>query len=103
MKVRFRPTGNRVLVRRDTAPTTTESGLLHIPDTFYEFEHPPQWGTVLAIGPGRTLKSGERREIEGLKVGDHVLIGKFTGHDLEIGGEKVLVSKIEDVIAIEEE
>lgn len=100
---KLHPAGDRILVRRDVAPKMTESGTLHVPDTFYDFEHPPQWGTVLAVGPGRRHKrSGQRVEVEGLKVGDRVLIGKFTGHDLEVGGEKVLVSKIEDVLAVEE-
>lgn len=103
MAVKFRPTGDRILVKRDAAPAKTESGLLHIPETFYIYEHPPQWGVVLAVGPGRRHKrTGARVEHEGLRVGDRVMIGKFTGHDLEIGGEQVMVSKIEDVLAVEE-
>ena len=91
--MRFQPTGNRLLIRRDEVQEFSEGGIV-IPDEFHRYEHPPQWGTVLGVGT--------RDNHDGIEVGDRVLVAKFTGDDLTIHDEKMFVAKFEDVLAIDD-
>lgn len=97
----LRPIGNRVLIRRDGVQEVSDGGIV-IPDEFHRYEHPPQWGTVLAIGSGRIMSDGTRGNPDGIEVGDRVLVAKFTGFDLTVQGDKVLSSTFEDILAIDE-
>ena len=99
----FRPIGDRVLVRRDPVEQVTRGGIV-IPEFIHDREHPPEWGTVLAIGSGSVRKRDRGwHDAEPLAVGDRVLVGRFTGHDLEVGGAQVLISRRDDILAVEGE
>lgn len=92
---KFKPLGNRILVKR-SQPAMTKGGIL-LPDSAQE---KPKQGEVLAIGPGKMGKNGQIRPIE-LKVGDRVLFGGFAG--TEIKGdqeEELLILSEEDVLAV---
>ena len=91
----FRPLHDRVLVRRVTAEEKTAGGII-IPDTAKE---KPQEGEVVAVGPGGRDESGTLIPME-LKAGDRVLFGKWSGTEVKIDGEELLIMKESDVMGI---
>jgi chaperonin GroES len=92
-KMKVHPLADRVAIR-PLEETETMRGGLYIPDTAKE---KPQEGEILAVGPGRYEK-GERVPPE-LKVGDRVLYGKYSGTEVKINDEDVLIIKESDVLA----
>ena len=88
------PLDDRVVVRPNEAEETTAGGIV-LPDAAKEKQ---QRGTVLAVGPGRMLDSGERSAIS-VKVGDQVLFGKYGGTEIEIDGEEVKILRESDILA----
>jgi chaperonin GroES len=92
-KVKVHPLADRVAIR-PLEETETMRGGLYIPDTAKE---KPQQGEVIAVGPGRVEK-GERIPLE-LKVGDRVLYGKYSGTEVKLDDEDVLIIKESDVLA----
>lgn len=93
-KMKIRPLDDRVVVEPIEAEETTAGGIV-LPDTAKE---KPQRGTVVAVGPGRLLDSGERAELS-VTVGDEVIYGKFGGSDVEINGEEVKILRESDILA----
>ena len=92
----FRPLGDRVLVKRVEEEAKTKGGII-IPDTAKE---KPQEGEILAVGPGaRDEKSGARIEPD-VKVGDRILFGKWSGTEVKIDGEDLIIMKESDVLGI---
>jgi len=92
----FRPLQDRVLLRRDEAPSQTASGI-YIPDTAKE---KPMWCTVTAVGPGKVSEDGRSfRECE-VAVGDNVLVGKYVGTDINIGDIEYLIVREEDILGV---
>jgi chaperonin GroES len=91
----FRPLGDRILVRRVEEDAKTPGGII-IPDTAKE---KPQQGEVLAVGPGARDKDGRRLEPE-LKPGQKVLFGKWSGSEVRINGEDLLIMKESDVLGV---
>ncbi|MDP3370605.1 MAG: co-chaperone GroES [Brevundimonas sp.] len=91
----FRPLGDRILVRRVEEDAKTPGGII-IPDTAKE---KPQQGEVLAVGPGARDKDGRRIEPE-LKSGQKVLFGKWSGSEVRIDGEDLLIMKESDVLGV---
>ena len=91
----FRPLGDRILVRRVEEDAKTPGGII-IPDTAKE---KPQQGEVLAVGPGARDKDGRRIEPE-LKAGQKVLFGKWSGSEVRIDGEDLLIMKESDVLGV---
>jgi chaperonin GroES len=91
----FRPLGDRILVRRVEEDAKTPGGII-IPDTAKE---KPQQGEVLAVGPGARDKDGRRLEPE-LKAGQKVLFGKWSGSEVRIDGEDLLIMKEGDVLGV---
>ena len=92
----FRPLGDRVLVKRVEEETKTKGGII-IPDTVKE---KPQEGEILAVGPGaRDEKTGARVELD-VKVGDKILFGKWSGTEVKINGEDLLIMKESDILGI---
>ena len=91
----FRPLGDRILVRRVEEDAKTPGGII-IPDTAKE---KPQQGEVLAVGPGARDKDGRRLEPE-LKAGQKVLFGKWSGSEVRIDGEDLLIMKESDVLGV---
>lgn len=93
----FRPLGDRILIRRVEEDAKTPGGII-IPDTAKE---KPQQGEVLAVGPGARDKDGRRLEPE-LKAGQKVLFGKWSGSEVRIDGEDLLIMKESDVLGVVE-
>ena len=91
----FRPLHDRVLVRRVEADEKTAGGII-IPDTAKE---KPQEGEVVAVGPGTRNESGELAELD-VKAGDRILFGKWSGTEVTIDGEELLIMKESDVLGI---
>jgi chaperonin GroES len=97
-KVKIRPLDDRVVVERFEAEEKTRGGIV-LPDSARE---KPQQGKVIATGPGKLLeKSGERGKMS-LKVGDVVFYGKYSGTEVEIDGDKYVILRETDVLAIQE-
>jgi chaperonin GroES len=95
MKLRFRPLHDRVVVKRVTADTKTAGGII-IPDSVQE---KPQEGEVVAVGPGGRDEAGKLVPID-LKAGDRVLFGKWSGTEVKIDGEDLLIMKESDIMGV---
>ena len=95
--MKFRPLGDRVLVKRVEEETKTKGGII-IPDTAKE---KPQEGEVLAVGPGARDEHGKRVELD-VKAGDRILFGKWSGTEVKIDGEELLIMKESDILGIAE-
>jgi chaperonin GroES len=97
-RMRFRPLHDRVVVKRINAEEKTSGGII-IPDTAKE---KPQQGEVIAVGPGGRDESGKLIPID-LKVGDHVLFGKWSGTEVKLEGIEYLIMKESDIMGVLEE
>jgi len=93
----FRPLHDRVLVRRVTAEEKTAGGII-IPDTAKE---KPQEGEIVAAGPGARNDKGELVALD-VKPGDRVLFGKWSGTEVKIDGEELLIMKEADILGVVE-
>jgi len=93
--MKFRPLHDRVLVRRVTAEEKSAGGII-IPDTAKE---KPQEGEVIAIGSGTLNDKGELRPLD-VKVGDRILFGKWSGTEVKLENEELLIMKESDVMGI---
>ncbi|MFN3623472.1 MAG: co-chaperone GroES [Hyphomicrobium sp.] len=93
--MKFRPLHDRVVVKRLESETKTSGGII-IPDTATE---KPQQGEVVAVGPGSRDESGKLIPIE-LKKGDKVLFGKWSGTEVKIDGQELLIMKESDVMGV---
>lgn len=91
----FRPLHDRVVVRRVEAEEKTAGGII-IPDTAKD---KPQEGEVLAVGPGGRNEKGEVTPLD-VKAGDRVIFGKWSGTEVKIDGEDVLIMKEADIMGI---
>jgi chaperonin GroES len=94
-KTKFRPLHDRVVVRRVDAEAKSKGGII-IPDTAKE---KPQEGEVIAVGPGARDESGKLVLLE-LKAGDRVLFGKWSGTEVKIDGEELLIMKESDIMGV---
>ena len=95
--MKFRPLHDRVLVRRVEAEEKSKGGII-IPDTAKE---KPQEGEVIAVGPGARDDNGKLTPID-IKAGDRILFGKWSGTEIKIAGEELLVMKESDVMGVVE-
>ena len=93
--MKFRPLGDRVLVRRVEEETTTKGGII-IPDTAKE---KPQEGEVLAVGPGGRDEDGDYIAMD-VKVGDRILFGKWSGTEVKIDGDDLIIMKESDILGV---
>ena len=96
--MKFRPLHDRVVVRRIEAEEKTKGGII-IPDTAKE---KPQEGEVIAVGPGARDESGKVTPLD-LQPGDRVLFGKWSGTEVRIDGEDLLIMKESDIMGVIEE
>ena len=94
-KTKFRPLHDRVVVRRITAQEKTKGGII-IPDTAQE---KPSEGEVIAVGPGGRDEAGKLIAIE-LKPGNRVLFGKWSGTEVKLDGEELLIMKESDIMGV---
>ncbi|MBI3015209.1 MAG: co-chaperone GroES [Candidatus Tectomicrobia bacterium] len=93
--MKVRPMYDKILVKRLEEQELKKGGII-IPDTAKE---KPQEGEVVAVGSGKILKDGTRRDLE-VKKGDRVLFGKYAGTEVKIDGEEYLIVSEEDVLGI---
>ena len=91
----FRPLHDRVVVKRVDSETKTSGGII-IPDTAAE---KPQQGEVVAVGPGSRDEAGKLIAIE-LRKGDKVLFGKWSGTEVKIDGQELLIMKESDIMGV---
>ena len=91
----IRPLQDRVIVRRMEEERMSAGGIV-IPDSATE---KPVQGEVLAVGNGKKLDNGEVRPLD-VKVGDRVLFGKYSGTEVKIGGDEMLVMREEDIMGV---
>lgn len=94
---KLKPLADRLVVEPIEQEDVTPSGLV-IPDTAKE---KPQQGTVIAVGPGRLNEEGQRISMD-VSVGDTVLYAKYAGTDFKLNGQKLLILKESDILAIVE-
>jgi chaperonin GroES len=94
-KTKFRPLHDRVVVKRIDAETKTKGGII-IPDSAKE---KPQEGEVVSVGPGGRDEAGKLIPID-IKVGDRVLFGKWSGTEIKLDGEELLIMKESDVMGV---
>ena len=93
--MKIRPLQDRVVVRRIEEKESKRGGII-IPDTAKE---KPQEGEVVAVGNGKVLSSGTRVAMD-VKVGDRILFGKYSGSEVKIEGEELLIMREEDILGI---
>ena len=94
-KLKLRPLHDRVIVQREEEERTSPGGIV-IPDTATE---KPIQGRVLAVGNGKILDGGDVRALD-VKVGDKVLFGKYSGTEVKVEGDDLLVMREEDIMAV---
>ena len=94
-KLGIRPLHDRVVIRRQEEKRTSAGGIV-IPDTATE---KPVRGAIVAIGSGKILESGDVRPLD-VKVGDEVLFGKYSGTEVKVDDEELLVMREEDVMVV---
>ncbi len=93
--MKIRPLHDRVVVKRMEEERTSAGGIV-IPDSATE---KPVKGEVIAVGNGKISDSGEARALD-VKVGDQVLFGKYSGTELKIDGDEVLIMREEDILGV---
>jgi chaperonin GroES len=91
----LRPLHDRVIVKRMEEERLSAGGIV-IPDSATE---KPVRGEVLAVGNGKILENGEKRDLD-VKAGDKVLFGKYAGTEVKVDGEELLVMREEDIMAV---
>ena len=96
--MKFRPLGDRVVVRRVQEDQKTPGGII-IPDTAQE---KPQEGEIIAAGPGARNEQGQLVALD-VKVGDRVLFGKWSGTEVKIDGQDLLIMKESDIMGVLDE
>src|SRR5690606_12629559 len=94
-EMKLRPLHDRVIVKRVEETRTSPGGIV-IPDTAAET---PSRGEVIAVGKGKILDSGEVRPLA-VKAGDEVLFGKYSGNEVKVDGEEVVVLREDDILAV---
>lgn len=95
LKLKIRPLHDRLLVRREEEERKSPGGIV-IPDSAAE---KPVRGEVIAAGKGKILEGGEVRPLD-VKVGDKILFGKYSGTEVKVEGEELLVMREDDVMAV---
>ena len=93
--MKFRPLHDRVVVRRLEGEEKTKGGII-IPDTAKE---KPQEGEIIAVGPG-ALDDNGKRVVPEVKPGDHIIFGKWSGTEVKLDGEELLIMKESDIMGI---
>jgi chaperonin GroES len=93
--MKLKPLSDRVIVRQSDAEEKTASGIL-LPDSAKE---KPTKGKVISVGPGKFDEHGKRMEL-GIRVGDTVYYGKYSGTDIEVDGNKFVILRESDILGV---
>ncbi len=91
----LRPLHDRILIKRLEPKEEVRGGII-VPDTAKE---KPQEGEVMAVGNGKLLDNGERAPMD-VKVGDRVLFGKYSGSEVKLDGEELLIAREDEILAV---
>ena len=91
----IRPLHDRVIIKREEEETTSPGGIV-LPGSAAE---KPAQGSVIAVGKGKILENGEVRSLD-VKVGDRVLFGKYSGSEVKVDGEQLIVMREDEIMAI---
>ena len=94
-ETKLKPLGDRLVVKPSAREEMTKSGIV-LPDTAKE---KPQEGEVVAVGNGKVLENGTKVAMD-VKAGDRVLFGKYSGNDITLDGQDLLIMKEEDVLGV---
>ena len=97
MAAKVRPLGDKILLKRVEAESKTKSGIV-LPETAKE---KPKRGTVIAVGDGKLLDSGERAKFQ-VKKGDEVIFASYAGTEVKIDGEELMIMSEDDILAVVE-
>ena len=95
MALKLKPLGDRVIVKQSDAEEKTKSGIL-LPDSAKE---KPTKGKVIAVGAGKLDDHGKRMEV-GVRVGESIYYGKYSGTDVEVEGEKFVILRESDILGV---
>jgi chaperonin GroES len=95
MALKLKPLGDRVIVKQSEAEEKTKSGIL-LPDSAKE---KPTKGKVVAVGPGKVDDNGKRHEL-GVRTGETIYYGKYSGTDVEVEGEKFVILRESDILGV---
>lgn len=98
MALNLKPLGDRLVVQRQEAGEKTKGGII-LPDNAKE---KPQIGKVVAVGDGKILKDGKHQPLQ-IKKGDTILFSSYAGDEFKLSGEKVMLMREEDVLAVIED
>jgi chaperonin GroES len=93
--MKLRPLQDRVIVRQSEAETKTASGIV-LPDSAKE---KPTKGKVISVGPGKFDDNGKHMEV-GVRVGDSIFYGKYSGTDVEVDGQKFVILRESDILGV---
>lgn len=93
--MKLKPLADRVIVKQSEAEEKTKSGIL-LPDAAKE---KPTKGKVIAVGPGKLDDKGKHMQV-GVKAGDNVYYGKYSGTDVEVDGEKLVILRESDILGV---
>jgi chaperonin GroES len=93
--MKFRPLQDRVLIRRIESDAKTAGGII-IPDTVKE---KPQEGEVVSVGPGLRAENGQVHPLD-VKAGDRILFGKWSGSEIKLDGEELIIMKESDILGV---
>lgn len=93
----LKPLGDRIVIKPTEAQEVTKGGIV-LPDSAKER---PQEGEIIAVGEGKTLESGAQVPME-VKVGDKIIYSKYGGTEVKIGGEKYVILRQDDILAVME-
>jgi chaperonin GroES len=97
-KVKLQPLGDRVVVQREESLSTTAGGIV-LPDSAKE---KPQRGTIIAVGDGKILDSGERSKLQ-VKAGDRVIFTSYAGDQFKVDDEEYLLMREDEILAVIED
>jgi len=92
----FRPLHDRVMVKRLEDVGESRAGSIIIPDSAKE---KPQEASVVAVGSGKQMESGERAEMA-VKAGDRILLGKYSGSEIKLDGEEYVIVREDEILAV---
>jgi len=95
--MKLRPLADRIIVKQSEAETKTATGIV-LPDSAKER---PTRGKVISVGPGKLDEKGKHMEI-GLRAGDHVFYGKYSGTEIEVNSEKFVILRESDILGVVE-
>ena len=96
--LKIRPLSDRIVVKRITEQETLRSGII-IPDSAQE---KPQEAEVIAVGPGKRLEDGKVIPVD-VKIGDHILFGKYSSSDIKLDGEEYLIMREDEILGVMEQ